>query len=84
MDASLLDKIVANIHRRYPEFASSRPSVRLQQAPHSEAARSEPTYLLTFHRKVQAGAGPQQKQMPRWMRVVVSQKGKIIKVTTSR
>jgi len=82
MDSNLLKKIVTQIHRRYPEFAQSQPRVRMQKAPQSQPASQEPTYLLTFHSK--ASAGPERKSLPRWMRVVVSQKGKILKVTTSR
>ncbi|HLA99471.1 MAG TPA: hypothetical protein VJL34_13545 [Anaerolineales bacterium] len=84
MDSNLLKKIVAQIQRRYPEFAQSQPRVRLQKAPKSQHAGQEPSYLLTFHTQASAGVASERKSLPRWMRVVVSQKGKILKVTTSR
>lgn len=84
MDTNILKSIVAQIHRRYPEFAHSQPRVRLQKAPQSKPGLLEPTYLLTFHSKARASSGKEPKSLPRWMRVVVSHKGKIIKITTSR
>ena len=83
MDPKLLKTIVAQIHRRFPEFANSQPRVRLQKAPQSKSASSEPNYLLTFHSKANAGSAADQKSLPRWMRVVVNQKGNIVKITTS-
>ncbi len=84
MEPNLLKTIVSQIHRRYPEFSHSQPKVRLQKAPPSHSGSLEPTYLLTFHNKASAGSDPNVKTLPRWMRVVVNQKGKIVKVTTSR
>jgi len=86
MEPNLLKTIIAQIHRRYPEFAHSQPRVRLQKAPQTQSKSSnvEPTYLLTFHSKASTGSDSKGKTLPRWMRVVVNQKGKIVKVTTSR
>ncbi|UCH59364.1 MAG: hypothetical protein JSV61_14250 [Anaerolineales bacterium] len=84
MEPNLLKTVVAQIHRRYPEFANSQPKVRMQKAPQSKSGSLEPNYLLTFHSKASAGSDPKIKALPRWMRVVVNQKGKIVKVTTSR
>lgn len=83
MDPALLAKIIAQIHRRFPEFAGSQPTVRQQNAPQPKSASVAQTYLLTFRGTAQAGASGG-KTFPRSVRVVVSDKGKILKITTSR
>jgi len=81
MDAILLKNIIQQIHRRFPEFAGSQPTVRQQNAPQPKSTQAASTYLLTFHCTARA-AGEQ--SIPRSVRVVVSEKGKILKITTSR
>lgn len=84
MDQSILNKVVSQIHRQYPEFSSSQPNVRAQTAPQAKSAAPAQTYLLTFQSTARVIAGKESKAVPRWMRVVVNDKGKILKVTTSR
>jgi hypothetical protein len=84
MDASILKSVVSQIQKQYPEFASSQPKVRLQNAPQAKSAGAGPTYLLTFQSTASVKAGYEKKAVPRLMRVVVNEKGKILKVTTSR
>jgi hypothetical protein len=80
MDPKVLKTVVAQVQRRFPEFAGSQPKVRQQNAPQANA----PTYLLTFQSSAKVASSNGVKTMPRWVRVVVSEKGKIIKITTSR
>jgi hypothetical protein len=86
MDPRIIKSITEQIHRRFPEFAGCQPRVRLQQPSQTGGplpkGRSS-TYLLTFHSTPKAAAGSS-RAMPRWVRVVVSETGKILKVTTSR
>jgi hypothetical protein len=60
-----------------------KPKVR-QRPPSGKAAPpngSPETYLLTFQGKADIGQG---KSMPRLVRVVANQQGKILKISTSR
>lgn len=84
MDSRTLRSIVAQIHRRFPEFSGVQPKVRPQSSAGLATAKSAPTYLLTFHstRKLQPGA--QSKSISRWVRVVATDGGKILKISTSR
>ena len=84
MDATILKQVVAQIHKRYPEFAGIQPKVRIQTPPQSKAEGSSPNYLLTFSGKAIAKSASGSKSMPRYLRVVVDANGKILKVTTSR
>lgn len=84
MDPNLLKAVVAQIHRRFPEFSGCQPKVRLQDATQPKSIAVKPTYLLTFHSTARAQSATGSKTLPRWVRVVVSERGKILKVTTSR
>jgi hypothetical protein len=84
MDASTLKQVVAQIHRRYPEFANVLPKVREQTIRHAQQTTLQPTFLLTFHSSAKTASRAGVKTLPRVMRVVVDERGKILKVTTSR
>ena len=84
MDPKVLKSVVAQVQRRFPEFAGSQPKVRQQSAPQAKSASAAPTYLLTFQSTAKVASSNGGKTIPRWVRVVVSEKGKIIKITTSR
>jgi hypothetical protein len=84
MDPKLLKKTIALIHKQYPEFAGCQPKVR-KQTPSDKASYSPAqTFLLTFNHTgtVQSQSGS--RSISRYLRVVVNEQGKIIKVTTSR
>lgn len=81
MKPKVLKKVVDQIHRRFPEFTGSKPKVRVRNAPQEKSVRTAPTYLLTFHCKASTNG---KKIIPRWVRVVVNEQGKILKITTSR
>jgi hypothetical protein len=81
MEPKIINSIAKQVARQFPEMAGVQPKVTPQTAaadsqrqPKSRPA--EPTYLLTF----QCQVGP----IPRLVRVVVSESGKILKITTSR
>jgi hypothetical protein len=84
MDPNILKAVVAQIHRRFPEFSGCQPRVRLQDVTQPKSVAVKPTYLLTFHSTAKAQSASGSKTLPRWVRVVVSERGKILKVTTSR
>jgi hypothetical protein len=84
MEPNILKTVVAQVHRRFPEFAGSKPKVRQQSTPQAKSASATPTYLVTFHSTANVVGSAGNRTLPRWVRVVVSEKGKIIKITTSR
>jgi hypothetical protein len=84
MDAGVLKSVVTQIHKKYPEFAGCQPTVREQNAPQAKSASAAPTYLLTFQSAGRVQSSQVSKIVPRSMRVVVNDRGKILKVTTSR
>lgn len=80
MDQTLYKKVIDQIYHRYPEFSGVRPKVRLQKATTDNSSENQ-AYLFTFQKNIPLN---ENKFLQRYMRVVVSQQGKIIKVSTSR
>jgi hypothetical protein len=78
MDTKLIKNISEQVYRRFPEVTGNKPKVRLQPKT-GNAAKA--TYLLTFSGKAIIANG---KSIPRYVRVVADENGKIIKMTTSR
>jgi hypothetical protein len=77
MNNSLLSTVNHEVYRRHPEFQGVHPKVKEQ----GDSKASQPNFLLTYQRKAQLEDG---KSITRYLRVVVSSQGKIIKITTSR
>ena len=85
MDPKTIESITKDIHRRFPEVAGIKPKVRKQPRPKSGQQKlSKPdkqNYLLSFKANAK---GPGGQVIPRWVRVVATPRGKIIKITTSK
>ena len=81
LSLALIQKISQEVYRRFPEVSGAKPELRTRDAAGTKAAAKSPTYLLIYRGKVKTA---DQKSMPRWIRVVVDEGGKILKLTTSR
>lgn len=90
MSTSLDSKIIKNVsdrvYQRFPEVSGTKPSIKKQnerKKPNrsDSSVKDVNSYLLTYKGSVLLGNG---KKMNRWVRVVVDNKGKILKITTSR
>jgi hypothetical protein len=86
MDARILNDVIRQIQRRFPEMTGVRPKVQAQRASAQRASaqgagQANGTYLLTFQNHVRVAGG---QSLPRALRVVVNEEGKILKISTSR
>ena len=72
MEARLVDSVSQEIYRRFPDFNGVRPKVKKY---------TDKQFLLIFEKKVKL---PDGKPLPKVVRVVADDKGRINKVTTSR
>jgi hypothetical protein len=72
MDHSLLTSICNQVYRKFPETQGKAPKI---------TTREDGSVLLVFNARVTTADG---KSLPRTVRVVADEKGKIIKMTTSR
>jgi hypothetical protein len=79
MNSSTVQMVSKEVYRQFPDFSGVKPKVQAQKSP--SRASSEKTYLLTYHQNAHLGTG---KVLPRWVRVVADEGGKILKISTSR
>lgn len=77
MESKYVDTICSQIYRRFPEVDGARPKVQAQAPAGSETVN----YLLTFKGSGKTEDG---RSISRIVRVVASERGKILKITTSR
>jgi hypothetical protein len=75
-----IDTISRQIYRQFPEVKNTAPVVQDQPGAKALGAGSD-RYLLTFRGR---GQGPGGQAINRIVRVVADDRGKVIKVSTSR
>ena len=75
MDAEILSRVCAQVYSKFPEVNGIRPKV------HAQAKAGGTNHLLIFTGSAQSSSG---KVLSRVVRVVITNDGKIIKVTTSK
>lgn len=80
MNREQLQMINKEIYRRFPEVKDNPPKVERQDIAKTRSISKPITYLLIYKGKVLTAG---QKTLPRLVRVVVNEDGKILKVTTS-
>ena len=78
-----IEGIARQIYRQFPEIKNVRPSV--QNSPDAISAKTlgavQSRFLLTFKGK---GQGPGGQAILRIVRVVADERGKVLKISTSR
>jgi len=72
MDSNTKNAVCASVYRQFPELKGAAPQVKALPAD---------KYQLIFHGKAKTVDG---KTLPRTVRVVSDENGKILKLTTSR
>ena len=87
LSAEQIDGIARQIYRQFPEVKDTRPVVqnqplaKLPKAPGSGLTAEANRFLLTFKGK---GQGPGGQAIVRIIRVVADERGKVIKISTSK
>ncbi len=81
MNADVIQSINHEIYRRFPEVKGKKPRVQLQEIAQSRQIAKAKTYLLIYTAQAVTA---NQKTLPRLVRVVADEQGKILKVSTSR
>ena len=81
MDREIIRVVNKEVYRRFPEMVGKEPKVRSQRASQNNAENSVKTYLLVYSNSVQVLAG---NTLHRYIRVTINEKGKILKISTSR
>jgi hypothetical protein len=81
LSASQIDKISRQIYGQFPEIRDARPMIQGQAGAKSAGARVTDQFVLTFRG---VGHGPGGQTINRIVRVVADERGKVLKVSTSR
>lgn len=79
MDKKTIHAISNKVAVKFPEVSGSKPDVK--RRPQAKSMSAAPTYLFTYRGE---GTNPRGQVIPRQVRVVVDDNGKILKISTSR
>jgi hypothetical protein len=77
---SQIDTIAKQVYRQFPEVREARPAVQNQPGAKALAASGD-RFVLTFKGHGQGAGG---KSIARIVRVIADERGKILKISTSR
>ncbi|MFA9407132.1 MAG: hypothetical protein ACERKX_15070 [Anaerolineales bacterium] len=77
VDGKDMDDIRRKVAKKFPEMEGVKPSVKAQSGPNGSGDQ----YLLTFKGKADLPGG---RKMNRIVRVVADERGRIIKMSTSK
>lgn len=80
MDQEIIESVNKNIYLQFPEVKGTRPKVH-KQGKTSKNSDDSSTYLLVYSGKVTIS---ENRSMPRVIRVVVNENGKVLKISTSK
>jgi len=80
MKSEVVHKICKEVYRRFPDVKGVQPQVAPQSTPKAASTNAGPLFVLTFRYTADAGGS----SLPRFVRVVADEGGKILKITTSR
>ena len=81
MDREIIRVVNKEVYRRFPEMHGKEPKVRTQKALQNEVSNSVKTYVLVYSSSVQM---LDKKTLHHYVRVTINEKGKILKISTSR
>ncbi|MDH3942837.1 MAG: hypothetical protein OEV06_01920 [Anaerolineae bacterium] len=79
MNKKTIESISNKVAIKFPEIAGKAPNVK--RRPQAKSISPSPTYLFTYKGE---GTNPSGHTIPRQVRVVVDESGKILKISTSR
>lgn len=79
MNQKAKNKVNKQVYRRFPNLNGAKPKV--QQQKNSTSSKSNVTYLLTYKGSAKLSGS---KSMPIIIRVVSTEDGKILKLSSSR
>ncbi len=81
MDTKIIKNINKTVYRRFPEMIGASPRVQTNNAAQPKGLFNTPTYVLTYEGR---GANPNGRIIHRQVRVIANDKGRILRISTSR
>ena len=81
MEQKLFHDVCQEIYHKFPQLSGCKPTIKQQAHSTTSGNESGMNYLLVFTNK-----GKPKNELPvvTWVRVLVSEQGKILKLTSSR
>jgi hypothetical protein len=81
MESQKIRFVCQEVYRRYPEVRDIKPSIKANDNKTNKGLTAQTTYILTF---TNSNVSDRKKSpVSVWVRVVVDQQGKIIKISSS-
>lgn len=77
MDEKMIEKITSQVRKKFPEIALQKPSIKTQKGGKDDEER----FLLTYTGRAQL---PNGREMKRIVRVVADDRGRVLKMSTSK
>jgi len=81
MNDRMIAFICREVYQRHPELLGVRPKIQIYGSENARTSGPSPKYLLVFKGK---GETASQKSIPLFLRVVVNDQGKILRMSMSR
>lgn len=81
LSSAQIESISRQVYRQFPEVKDARPAVANQATSKDAGTTAARRYLLTFKGR---GSGPGGQSIMRIVRVVADDRGKVLKMSTSR
>jgi hypothetical protein len=78
LSSTQIENIARQVYGQFPEVRGTRPAVQAQGA---KTPNGEQRYVLTFKG---SGQGPAGRTIQRIIRVVADERGKVVKISSSR
>lgn len=79
MKQNAKNKVNQQVYRRFPSLNGTRPKIQAQKT--AKSSKSSNTYLFTYKGSAKVSGN---KKLPLIVRVVSTEDGKILKLSTSR
>ena len=81
MDQDKIKTINKEVYRRFPEIKGKKPKVQILRLSTKRGPDQAKTYLLVYGSQVSTST---HQVLPRMVRVVATEEGVIVKITTSK
>jgi len=80
MNQKLIQDISQEVYNRFPEVRGKKPKVRSIKFPKTRSITRSPVYLLIFQNQSVTST---KRTLPYYVRVVINEQGRILKITMS-
>lgn len=81
MNQRLIKKVSKTVYQQFPEMKGCSPRIEQNQKAQAKSLRQKPIFLLVYKT---ISLDPLGRKIPRQVRVTANDRGKILRISTSR